>query len=60
MWVAFKVRVPVRVLLARVPHYFEDLKWDPDLEDYPCNPEGPCAHIVDTWALKSLKYVSRD
>ena len=33
--VALYIRVPFRVLIIRVPHYIGDLKWDPNLENYP-------------------------
>ena len=35
IWVVFKMRVPFRVVIIRVPYYIGDLKRDPNLESYP-------------------------
>ena len=35
IWVVFKMRVPFRVVIIRVPYYIVDLKRDPNLESYP-------------------------
>ena len=35
IWVVLQIRAPFRVLSIRVPYCIEDLKRDPNLENYP-------------------------
>ena len=45
-------RVPVRVLLIRVPYYFGDPKRDPDLGNYPCADSVVAFQVLLVFYLK--------